>query len=68
MMVVDLRTVKELMGHKTIQMTLKYAHLSPGHRMDAVQRLCSGSGKTESEKRTDTKADTRQKERATESS
>ena len=63
----DLRTVQELMGHKTIQMTLKYAHLSPGHRLDAVQRLCSGSQKTEIEKRTDTKGDTSQKERATES-
>ena len=36
---VDLTTVKELMGHKTIAMTLRYAHLSPAHRLDAVQRL-----------------------------
>jgi hypothetical protein len=36
---VDLRTVQELMGHKTIAMTLRYAHLSPAHRLDAVQRL-----------------------------
>jgi site-specific recombinase XerD len=35
----DLRTVQELLGHKTISMTMKYAHLSPGHKMDAVQRL-----------------------------
>ncbi len=26
---VDLRTVQELMGHKTIQMTCRYAHLGP---------------------------------------
>ncbi|MFC1890233.1 tyrosine-type recombinase/integrase [Thermodesulfobacteriota bacterium] len=38
---VGIRTVQELMGHKTIQTTMKYAHLSPGHRMDAVQRLIS---------------------------
>jgi hypothetical protein len=36
---VDLRTVQEVMGHKTLAMTLRYAHLSPGHQMDAVRRL-----------------------------
>ena len=29
----DLGIVQELMGHKTITMTMKYAHLSPGHLM-----------------------------------
>jgi len=37
---VDIRTVQELMGHKTIQMTLRYAHLTPVHQLEAVQRLC----------------------------
>ena len=46
----DLRTVQELMGHKTIAMTMKYAHLSPGHRMDTVQRLVGNRTST----RTDT--------------
>jgi integrase len=36
---VDLRTVQELMGHKTITMTLRYTHLSPTHQREAVQRL-----------------------------
>jgi hypothetical protein len=36
---VDLRTVQELMGHKTMAMTLRYSHLSPAHQLDAVQRL-----------------------------
>ena len=36
---VDIRTVQELMGHKTLAMTLRYTHLSPAHRLDAVQRL-----------------------------
>jgi len=36
---VDLRTVQELMGHKTIAMTMRYAHTSDKHRLDAVNRL-----------------------------
>jgi hypothetical protein len=31
---------QELMGHKTIQMTVRYAHLAPQHSLAAVQRLC----------------------------
>jgi site-specific recombinase XerD len=37
---VDIRTVQELMGHKTIQMTVRYAHLAPQHKLAAVERLC----------------------------
>jgi len=36
---VDLSTVKELMGHKDIQMTLRYAHLSPHHTRTAMETL-----------------------------
>ena len=36
---VDLTTVKELMGHKHINMTLRYAHLSPGHKHAAIAVL-----------------------------
>jgi len=36
---VDLRTVQELLGHKTVAMTVRYSHLSPAHQLDAVQRL-----------------------------
>lgn len=35
----DLTTVKELMGHKTLAMTLRYAHLSTAHRVAAVRML-----------------------------
>lgn len=46
---VDIRTVQELMGHKTIQMTLRYAHLAPQHQLAAVQRLCDTMTRTEEE-------------------
>ncbi len=36
---VDLFAVKELLGHKDIKMTMKYAHLSPEHRTTAVKVL-----------------------------
>jgi len=38
---VDLLTISELMGHRTIQMTKRYAHLAPEHNQDAVDRLVS---------------------------
>jgi len=52
---VDLRTVQELMGHKTLAMTLRYSHLSPGHQLDAVQRLNAAAAPL-SDTRSDTDA------------
>jgi integrase len=36
---VDLYTEKEILGHKTLVMTQRYAHLSPEHQRQAVERL-----------------------------
>jgi integrase len=37
---VDLRTLAELLGQKTLQMVMRYSHLSQDHQLAAVERLC----------------------------
>ena len=44
-------TVKELLGHASLTMTMRYAHLAPDHRMRAIKTLDSAY-------QTDTKTDT----------
>ena len=34
-----LKTVQELLGHSDIKMTMRYAHLSPGHLQESVNLL-----------------------------
>lgn len=37
----DLFTVQELMGHRSLSMTRRYAHLSMEHKRRAIETLCS---------------------------
>jgi len=41
---VDIRTVQELLGHKDIRMTMRYAHLAPDHMKRAVEILDRADG------------------------
>jgi len=36
---VDLNTIRDLMGHQSTRMTIRYAHLSPSHKNHAVALL-----------------------------
>jgi len=36
---VPLATVSQLLGHKSLAMTMRYAHLSPAHKAEAVCSL-----------------------------
>jgi Phage integrase family len=57
---VDLRTVQELMGHKSIQMTVRYSHLTPKHTLAAVEKLAGAVTAIP----TDTKTSTEPKQQA----
>jgi len=49
---VDIRTVQELMGHQSITMTMPYSHLSPQHRVQALEKLCQPTATRQSEGKT----------------
>jgi len=54
MAVVDIRTVQEIMGHKTLAMTMRYSHLSGDHLNQAINKISAGK----IWEGTDTKTDT----------
>ncbi|WP_412104910.1 tyrosine-type recombinase/integrase [Vibrio mediterranei] len=39
MVSVDLNTVRELLGHADMKMTLRYAHLAPEHKAAVVNMI-----------------------------
>jgi integrase len=47
---VDLNTIRELLGHKTMQMVMRYSHLTDRHKAQAVALLDTQEGS-----KTDTK-------------
>jgi site-specific recombinase XerD len=53
---IDLRTVQELMGHKSIQMTVRYSHLTPRHTLAAVDRLARSVTESSTDTITSTEA------------
>ncbi len=38
---VDLNTVRELLGHGSLQMTIRYSHLAPEHKAAAIELICA---------------------------
>lgn len=52
---VDIRTVQEILGHKTLAMTTRYSHLSGAHLTQAVNRISKGKISDGTDTKTDTK-------------
>jgi len=55
---VGLRAIQDALGHKSIAMTVRYAHLGPDFLLDVVEKLVPGPGEAPSAERTDTTTDT----------
>jgi site-specific recombinase XerD len=51
---VDLRTVGDLLGHRTPSMTWRYSHLAPSHKQTAVDWLVASSKATKNKTATRT--------------
>lgn len=44
---VGLATIKELLGHTTLQMVLRYAHLAPRYLKAAIEKIAAGAPGTQ---------------------
>jgi hypothetical protein len=47
----DLNTVRELLGHKSLKMTLRYAHLSEAHKDGAIKLIDRAFGTSKTHRR-----------------
>lgn len=52
---VDLKTIMEIMGHKTIKVAMRYQHPMPSHKLDAVKILDQVPSKVTTEERQEIK-------------
>jgi site-specific recombinase XerD len=55
---VGIRAIQELLGHKSLAMTVRYSHLSPDFQQEAVDRLVPPEAETDAENQTGTRTDT----------
>jgi len=55
---VGIRAIQQLLGHKSLAMTVRYSHLSPDFQQEAVDKLVPPEPATEVESGTDTRTDT----------
>jgi Phage integrase family len=44
---VNLKAVQEILGHRTIAMTMRYSHLKPNHLASEMKKIASGAVATE---------------------
>jgi len=57
---VDITTIKELLGHKSLTMTLRYAHLAPSHKVKALDILDSTLNKKSTAQKLHNRAEIKQ--------